>query len=436
MMTGSIDDSLAPPSLAELTAASWKVGLLGFGGPAGQIALMHKVFVDEKRWIDEPRFLHALSFCTLLPGPEAQQLATYAGWLLHGVRGGLVAGGLFVLPGVAVMLGLSWLYAAHGEIPWVAALFYGVKAAVVALVAQAVVRIGGRALKGWVDGTIALAAFAALAVFGAPFPVVVLAAGLFGWLRGGTAEADGPGGPAPAASAGRSLATAVVWAVLWLSPLLALRLTLGPHHLLTEVAGLFSGLATVSFGGAYAALAYLQQQAVAAHGWLTAAQMIDGLGLAETTPGPLVLVNQHVAFVAGWQTPGGGPGLAVAAALLASWSTFAPSFLWIFAGAPYAEGFRRNGRARGALAAVTAAVLGVIANLALWFAVHALFTRTWTWTAPGGHAMDLPQLGGLDPWAAGLALAAGAALIRWKANVVAVVLACAAAGVAIRFAFA
>jgi chromate transporter len=433
-MTGSTDDRPAGPSLAELTAASWKVGLLGFGGPAGQIALMHKVFVDEKRWIDEPRFLHALSFCTLLPGPEAQQLATYVGWLLQGVRGGLVAGGLFVLPGVAVMLGLSWLYAAHGEVAWVAALFYGVKAAVVALVAQAVVRIGGRALKGWVDGAIAVAAFAALAVFGAPFPAVVLAAGLFGWLRGGEAQADGPAGPAAAPSGWRSLTTAAVWAVLWLAPLLVLRLALGPQHLLTQVAGLFSGLATVSFGGAYAALAYLQQEAVAAHGWLTAAQMIDGLGLAETTPGPLVLVNQHVAFLAGWQAPGGGAGLAVAAALLASRSTIAPSFLWIFSGAPYAEGFRRSGRARAALAAVTAAVLGVIANLALWFAVHALFTRTWVWTAPGGHMADLPQLGSLDPWAAGLALAAGLGLIAGRANVVVVVLACAAAGVAIRFA--
>ncbi|HEX5377868.1 MAG TPA: chromate efflux transporter [Phenylobacterium sp.] len=417
------------PSLAALTGASWKVGVLGFGGPAGQIALMHRVFIDEKRWIDEAHFLRALSFCTLLPGPEAQQLATYLGWLLHGVRGGLIAGLLFVLPGVAVMLGLSWLYAAHGTIPWVAAIFYGVKAAVLGLVAEALVRIGRRALKGWADVAVAAAALAAIGVFGVPFPLVVLAAGLAGLMRPSGAEPSR--GEAP--RAGRALATAAAWGALWLAPLAGLWLTLGPRHLLTEVAALFSGLAAVSFGGAYAALAYLQQQAVATHGWLTAAQMIDGLGLAETTPGPLVLVNQHVAFMAGWQAPGGGAGLAVAAALLASWSTFAPSFLWIFAGAPFAERF--GARARGALVTVTAAVLGVIANLGLWFAIHALFARSWTWRAPGGHAVDLPQLASLDPLAAALALAAGVALIRWHAPVIAVVLGCAAAGVVVRLGF-
>ena len=425
-------DPIATPSLAELTKASWKVGLLGFGGPAGQIALMHKVFVDEKRWIDEPRYLHALSYCTLLPGPEAQQLATYVGWLLHGVRGGLIAGGLFVIPGVVVMLGLSWLYAAQGQTPLVAALFYGVKAAVVALVVEALIRIGRRALKGWADLAIAAGAFAALTLFGAPFPVVVLSAALIGLLRGSKIlpPIDMPKSSMP--SARHALITAVVWAGLWLGPLAALWLSVGPQHLLTRVAALFSTLATVTFGGAYAALAYLQQQAVSAQGWLTPAQMIDGLGLAETTPGPLVLVNQHVAFMAGWQAPGGGMGLALAAALIASWSTFAPSFLWIFAGAPYAERLRQNRRAKAALAAVTAAVLGVIANLALWFAVHALFTQSHPWHAAWGHVLDLPVLGSLDLYALGLSILAGAALIRWKVNVIAVVLACAAAGAVIR----
>jgi chromate transporter len=283
-------------------------------------------------------------------------------------------------------------------------------------------------LKGWADGAIALAAFVALALFGAPFPLVILAAALVGLARGG--GADEPDGAAHARPSGRSaLRAAAVWAVVWLAPLGLSFLALGPQHLLTQVGALFSSLAVVTFGGAYAALAYLQQQAVAVHGWLTPGQMIDGLGLAETTPGPLILVVQHVAFMAGWQAKGGGPGLAVAAALMASWSTFAPSFLWIFAGAPYAESLRRNRRARAALSAVTAAVLGVIANLALWFVIHALFRESWRWRAPWGHVADLPVLGSADLAALAMAIAAGIALIRFKANVVAVVAACAAAGV-------
>ena len=428
----SLSHDLPRPSLSELTKASWKIGVLGFGGPAGQIALMHKVFVEEKRWIDEPRYLHALSYCTLLPGPEAQQLATYVGWLLHGVRGGLIAGWLFVLPGVVVMLGLSWLYAAQGQTPLVAALFYGIKAAVVALVVEALIRIGRRALKGWVDLLIGVVAFAALTLLGAPFPLVVLGAGLFGYLRSGKTEVVSRATGTKPAATHNPFARAAVWAGLWLGPLVLLGVTLGPQHLLTRVATLFSILSTVTFGGAYAALAYLQQQAVSAQGWLTPSQMIDGLGLAETTPGPLVLVNQYVAFMAGWRGAGGGLGLAVAAALIASWSTFAPSFLWIFAGAPYAERLRQNPRAKAALAAVTAAVLGVIANLALWFAVHALFQQTAPWRLAWGHGVELPVLSSLDPYALVLSMAAGAALIRWKVNVIVVVLACAALGAVIR----
>ncbi|MGE5502021.1 MAG: chromate efflux transporter, partial [Ignavibacteriales bacterium] len=287
------------PSFAELTRASAQVGLLGFGGPAGQIALMHRIFVEEKRWIDEERYLHALNYCTLLPGPEAQQLATYVGWLLHGVRGGVVAGALFVLPGAVVVFALSWLYASLGHVPVVAALFYGVKAAVVALVAEALWRIGKRALKGWADVAVAVAAFLSLAVFSVPFPVVVLAAALIGFLRG-PGETEPVVGHGPAPSARKAFTAAAVWAALWLAPLGLAALLLGPQHILTRVGELFSVLAMVSFGGAYAVMAFLQQQAVQVQHWLTLGQMIDGLGLAETTPGPLTLTNQFVGFMAGW----------------------------------------------------------------------------------------------------------------------------------------
>jgi chromate transporter len=400
------------PSFSDLTRASARIGLLGFGGPAGQIALMHRIFVDEKKWIDEQRYLHALNYCTLLPGPEAQQLATYIGWLLHGVRGGVVAGALFVLPGAAVVLALSWLYAAQGDTPVVGALFYGVKAAVVALVAEALLRIGKRALKGWLDVAIAAAAFVLLAVFSAPFPIVVLVAALVGYLRGRGMEIETQRHAAP--SARRAFGAAAVWGAVWLAPLAAAMLLLGPDHLLTRVGALFSTLAVVSFGGAYAVLAFLQQQAVEVQGWLSIGQMIDGLGLAETTPGPLVLVGQFVGFMAGWNS--GGLGLAMAAAVMASWQTFAPSFLFIFAGAPYAEALRRNARARSALAGVTAAVLGVIANLALWFALHVLFTRAGpVWTS-------------FDPLAAALAVFAAVALMRFHVNVAVVIAGCAALG--------
>jgi chromate transporter len=368
----------------------------------------------------------------LLPGPEAQQLATYVGWLLHGVRGGLIAGALFVLPGALVVLGLSWLYAAHAEAPAVAALFYGVKAAVLALVAEAMVRIGRRAVKGRGDVAIAALAFLALFVLGAPFPLVVIAAAIFGALRGADRSAD----PAPTMSArpdaAGALGAALLWGALWLAPVAAAILLLGGDHVLAEVGVLFSQLAAVTFGGAYAVLAYLQQQAVVTHGWLTAGQMIDGLGLAETTPGPLVLVNQFVGFQAGWGA--GGAGLATLCAAMASWCTFAPSYLFIFAGAPFAESLRANPRAAGALRAIAAAVLGVIASLALWFAVHVVFAGTTDVTTPWGSEIALPQLGSFDAVAAALALGAGAALIRFKANMLLVLAACAAAGAAAKLA--
>lgn len=419
------------PSLRDLFLASLKVGCLGFGGPAGQIALMHRVFVDEKRWIDEPRYLHALSFCTLLPGPEAQQLATYVGWLLRGVTGGVVAGLMFVLPGAAVILALSWLYAAHGDVPAIAAAFGGIKAAVLALVFEALVRLGRRALKGRRDLAVAIVAFLALAVFGLPFPIVILLAALAGAAWGGQGdELAGPATPPRQPGRGGALGAAAVWGVLWLAPLGLSALLLGPAHWLTRVGAVFATLAATSFGGAYALLAWLQQQAVEAQGWLTTAQMVDGLGLAETTPGPLVLVNQFVGFMAGWNATGGAVGWAVAGAAMALWQTFAPSFLYIFAGAPYAESLRRSRLARGALAAVMAAVLGVIASLALWFAGQVLFAGSLELTWPWGARLIVPDLRAFEAVTAVFALAAGVALLRFKVNVVLVILGCALAGVA------
>lgn len=422
--------SAARPTFAEFAAASFKVGCLGFGGPAGQIALMHRIFVEEKKWIDEPRYLHALNYCMLLPGPEAQQLATYVGWLLHGVRGGVVAGALFVLPGAFIVFGLSWLYAAHAEAPLVTALFYGIKAAVLAFVVEALFKIGKRALKTRLDLVTAIIAFSALFVFGVPFPVVVIAAAVFGVMRamnGATTIADEPSDE-PSPSPFRAFFAAIVWGALWITPLAIAFVILGQGHVLTQVGILFSELAVVTFGGAYAVLAYLQQQAVDTYGWLTPDQMIDGLGLAETTPGPLILVNQFVGFLAGWQNEGGGFGLAIACAAMASWCTFAPSYLWIFAGAPFAEGLRRNRVAAAALASITAAVLGVIANLAIWFGLHVVFNRDVRIDTPWGNEIAIPEIASFDPIAALIALVAGIALIRFKANILLVIVACAAAG--------
>ncbi|MBI5941533.1 MAG: chromate efflux transporter [Caulobacterales bacterium] len=420
------------PSLRELTLTSLKIGCLGFGGPAGQISLMHRIFVDEKTWIDEPRYLHALSFCTLLPGPEAQQLATYVGWLLRGTVGGLIAGVLFVLPGAAVVFALAWLYAAHGDVAPVAAAFGGVKAAVMALVFEALLRVGKRAIKGRAEAAIAVAAFLALALFALPFPLVVLVAALIGAARGAPdAAADAlpaPTGPGPGRR--RTLATAGLWLILWLAPLALSARLLGVGHWLTKVGTVFATLAATSFGGAYALLAWLQQQAVDAQGWLTTAQMVDGLGLAETTPGPLVLVNTFVGFMAGWNATGGAAGWAALGFLMALWQTFVPSFLFIFAGAPWSETLRRSRLARGALGAVMAAVLGVIASLALWFAVHVLFAGSTAIRWPWGGSVWLPDPTSFDGITGGLALAAGVALVRFRVNVVVVILACAMAGLA------
>jgi chromate transporter len=414
---------------ADLVRASAKVGFLGFGGPAGQIALMHRVFVDEKKWIDEARYLHALNYCMLLPGPEAQQLAVYVGWLVNGVRGGIVAGILFVLPGAFVILALSWLYAAHADAPGVAAVFYGVKAAVLAIVVEAVLRISRRALKQRSDILLAVIAFIALYVFAVPYPLVILSAGLVGGLWSLRAESRSSAiaiAPTMGGSLIKGVSAAALWAGLWLAPVAGVWAVAGRHHILTEIGLLFSNLALVTFGGAYAVLAYLQQQAVEAHGWLSPDQMIDGLGLAETTPGPLVLVNQFVGFQAGWNS-GQGLLLALACAAMASWCTFAPSFLWIFAGAPVAERLRDNAFAQGALRAITAAVLGVVASLALWFSLHVLFADIGELATPWGRSFATPRLASLDPFAAALAAGAGLALIRYKTNMIAVIAACAGA---------
>ena len=423
-----------------------RIGLLSFGGPAGQIALMHRVLVEERGWIGERRFLHALNYCMLLPGPEAQQLATYIGWLMHRTGGGLAAGMLFVAPGALVMLGLSTLYVLLGHTPLAAALFMGVKAAVLAIVAEAVLRIGRRALKGPAPLALALAAFLALAVLGLPFPLVILAAGLIGWFTpdrfsaaagADTGAADPPdlidlalargavGHLAP--SRRRALRVLAIWLPIWLGPAFGLWLVFGEASTWTRLAGFFSTMGVVTFGGAYAALTYVAQAAVEGFGWLRPGEMADGLGLAETTPGPLILVLQFVGFLAAYRDPGGLDPLVAGAlgALLTSWVTFAPCFLWIFLGAPYVEALRAHRAAAAALAAVTAAVVGVIANLALWFGLHLLFVRlTPLW--PGGPA--IPDLASFDARPAVLALLAAAAMLRFKAGVAPVLIGCALGG--------
>jgi chromate transporter len=375
------------PSFAEALALWSRIGLLSFGGPAGQIALMHRLIVDERRWISEQRFLHALNFCMLLPGPEAMQLATYIGWRLHGTIGGLAAGLLFVLPGAAIVLALSIAYAHFGKVPLVEATFLGVKAAVLVIVIEALLRVAKRALRGPYDVAIAAAAFVAIFFFAVPFPLIIAAAAAIGFLLASAASHRAPAAsparlePVPLS---RTIATVALWIAIWVVPLLAAAAIFGRAHVTTDVSLFFSKLAVVTFGGAYSVLAYMAQQAVETYGWLTAGEMLDGLGLAETTPGPLILVTEFVGFLAGFRQ-GGEPKLAfgLLGAGLTLWATFAPCFLWIFAGAPYVERLSANPRLSGALAGVTAAVVGVILNLSLWFALHVLFASvTATWLGP------------------------------------------------------
>jgi chromate transporter len=426
-----------------------RIAALSFGGPAGQIAVMHRILVEERRWLGERRFLHALNYCMLLPGPEAQQLAIYIGWLMHGVKGGLVAGVLFVLPGLVAIMGLSIVYALLGHVGPVAALFFGLKAAVLAIVLEAVVRVGKRALKNWVMLAIAAAAFLAIFVFGAPFPLIVLAAGLIGFVGGvmkvpaflvggghgsagvnEVADADtvlGEGTPEHARpNLGWSLRISAVLLVLWLAPVLALGLTLGWDNVFSQIAVFFSKMAVVTFGGAYAVLAYVAQEAVETFGWLRPGEMLDGLGMAETTPGPLIIVTQFVGFLAAFREATGlSPVWAgVLGGLLTTWVTFVPCFLWIFLGAPFIEKLRGAKALSAALAAITAAVVGVILNLAIWFGLNVLFSEV----RDGPASLEVPVLSSLNVPTLVLTLAAAIAVFRFKVGVIKVLLACALAG--------
>ena len=367
----------ARPTFGEAAAVWARIGLLSFGGPAGQIALMHRELVDERGWIDEARFLHALNFCMLLPGPEAQQLATYIGWALHGWRGGVVAGLLFVLPGLACILALSAAYGLLTDAGWLAAIFFGLKAAVLVIVVEATLRMGRRALKTRLSLVLAGGAFIALFVFSLPFPLVVLGAGLIGLVAARNAGAASTAPTAAPIGWRSTVATILRWALVWFAPLLPLALLFGADSVFVSLFVFFSQMAVVTFGGAYAVLAYVAQEAVQGFGWLSPAEMIDGLALAETTPGPLVLVLSFVGFLAGLRQAGDLWPLAAGllGGLVTAWATFAPSFLWIFAGAPHIDRLRGNRRLSGALAAITAAVVGVILNLALWFGLHVLFAE-------------------------------------------------------------
>ena len=416
-------DRLGPPSFGEALRFWLKLGFVSFGGPSGQIAMMHTELVEKKRWIDNARFLHALNFCMLLPGPEAQQLAIYIGWLLHKTRGGIVAGAFFVIPSIFILWALSYVYVAFGNIPWIAVIFYGLKPAVLAIVAAAVIRIGGKALKNAVMWSLALAAFVAIYFFRVPFPLIIISAGILGlvgsrilpqYFRGEVAQ---PLDVDLASKTGRrakpmwlhALKISTTWIVIWALPLALAGIFLGTQHTIFREGIFFSKAAVVTFGGAYAVLPYVSQQAVEHYHWLTAPQMLDGLGLAETTPGPLIMVLQFVGFLGAWNHPGNLPPLvsATLGALVTTWTTFVPCFLWVFLGAPYIEKLRDVKLLTAALSTVTAAVVGVILNLAVWFGLHVIF--------PGNEKMDW--------FALGLCAVAFIAMLRFKIDIIPVVLA-------------
>lgn len=444
----------AIPTLSEATKVWARIGLLSFGGPAGQIALMHKELVEEHRWIGEQRFLHALNYCILLPGPEAQQLATYIGWLMHRTLGGLIAGILFVLPGAVVMLALSILYTLYRDMPLVDAIFFGIKAAVLAVVVEAVLRIGRRALRNRAMIIIAVAAFVGIYVLRIPFPLIILIAGFVGWAGNRAAPmlfaggGHGSGGAAPDAggvvdamfergelshtvpSWRRTVRATAIGLPIWLGPVMVLWLFLGHTSVWTQIGTFFTTMAVVTFGGAYAVLAYVAQAAVESLGWLPPGEMVDGLGLAETTPGPLILVLQFVGFLAAYRDSGVlDPILAGSlGALLTLWVTFAPSFLFIFVGAPYSEALRGNRSISAALTAITAAVVGVIMNLAMWFALHVVFGEVRSFDFFFGAGPDLPVLASIDWRAALLSVAAMIAMLRFKVGMIPTLIACAVAG--------
>jgi chromate transporter len=410
------------PTFREALRFWLKLGFISFGGPTGQIAIMHTEIVERKKWIDEERFLHALNYCMLLPGPEATQLATYCGWLLHGTWGGIVAGALFFLPAAVLLWALSWIYIAHGNVAWIAAIFDGLKPAVTAIVAAAVIKIGQRALKGPAHWAIAAAAFVAIFFLRVPFPAIVAAAAGIGLIVRGASRpedraAEFESGHKVLPTAGRSTAKVLLVSLaLWWMPVVAAIWWQGSDGVLAREGVFFSKAAMVTFGGAYAVLPYVGQQAVEHYRWLSASQMLDGLGLAETTPGPLIMVVQFVGFLGGWNNPGPLSPLAMATlgAAMTTWTTFVPCFLWILLGAPYVEQLRTQARVNAALTAVTAAVVGVVLNLAVWFGLQVFF----------------PRGGGVDGFAVVVAILAFAALQWLRASVVAVVLASGALGLA------
>ncbi len=439
------------PSFREALAVWTRISLLSFGGPAGQIAVMHRILVEEKRWLGEARFLHALNFCMLLPGPEAQQLAVYIGWLMHRTAGGIAAGLLFVFPGLVAIMALSVIYALYGDVSFVAAMFFGLKAAVLAIVLHAVVRIGSRALRNSTMIALAAASFVAIFFFGAPFPAIILAAALIGYFGGRAGMQAFQGGGhdttngAPLADAETILgsesperggaATAMsfrvcgVLLVLWLAPTATLLFALGPDHVFSDIAVFFSKMAVVTFGGAYAVLAYVAQAAVDSFGWLKPGEMLDGLGMAETTPGPLIMVTQFVGFMGAFRDPGVlSPLLAgVLGGLLTTWVTFTPCFLWIFLGAPYIERLRDNRALSAALGTITAAVVGVILNLAIWFALHVLFRKVGVFEG-AGMRFAAPDFASIDLISAALTAAALLAVFRFKIGMMALLGVAAALG--------
>ncbi|MEV4608201.1 chromate efflux transporter [Neorhizobium sp. LMR1-1-1.1] len=424
------------PTLAELTSVFARIGCLSFGGPAAQIAMMHRAVVEEKRWLSEERFLHALNYCMLLPGPEAQQLATYIGWLTHGTRGGIISGLIFILPGLVVITILSAAYALWQETTWLAGLFFGLKATVLAIVVEAVIRLSKKTLKSGFLCLVAATAFVALFIFSVPFPVVVLAAASAGFLnarRTGvtTAPTDLTDLHAPP-SPGRAIMSLIGWIIVWQLPLLILWAFSAPDGL-TSLFSFFSKMALVTFGGAYAVLAYVAQVGVEQYGWLKPGEMLDGLALAETTPGPLVLVLSFVGFLTGFREASGVVG-GVLGALLVAWATFVPSFIFIFAGAPYIERLRGNRILSGALSAITAAIVGVILNLAIWFGLHVLFREVGKVELVPSLELELalPVWASLDPVAAVLFLLSAVLLFRMKLGMMPVLGICAAAGLAVR----
>ena len=421
------------PTYGEAFRVWLRIGLLSFGGPAGQIALMHKELVEDRKWIDEQRFLHALNFCMLLPGPEATQLATYVGWRLHGVKGGLAAGILFVLPGALMMLALTMLYAAFGKLPVAEAVLLGVKAAVLAVVVEALLKIAKRALKGNVDWLLAAAAFIAIYLFSVPFPLIVLAAALIGFWRGIGASPPAGGVEPVEVPLRRTFATAVLWLAVWVVPLAGVALAFGRDHVLTQIGLFFSKLAVVTFGGAYAVLAYMRE-AVPDFGWgISKIEMVDALGLAETTPGPLILVTQFIGFLAGMYKGGGTPFvMGTLGAAVTTWATFAPCFLWIFVGAPYVERLHAEPRLKSALAAVTAAVVGVVLNLTVTFAIDVL-SPTAVDRVIGPLKVYLPDLAGLSLPAVALSAVALVATFRFHRNIIETLALCAGLGLVWHF---